>query len=155
MATSQLRPPLVCNVSVFPSSIRILSLSCTDSNHPWAGFQVAQVRVIFEIPDKGLNDLFPALPADARPKHLAYVEWFTPFTLPHPDHGLYTITRSLMGTSRRCSIIPLEQIERSCHLYPEFGPVAPREWTSSTVLDLCPSFYVNPFVDKYTYKLIY
>lgn len=114
-----------------------------------------QVRVVFEIPEKGLNDLFPALPPSARPKHLAYVEWFTPCTVPHRDHGLYTITRSLIGTSRRCSIIPLEHLERSCHLYPQFGPIAPRDWTSSNVLDRCSTFFVNPFSDKYMYKLIY
>ncbi|KAI0737930.1 hypothetical protein C8Q80DRAFT_1222642 [Daedaleopsis nitida] len=116
---------------------------------------VAQVRVVFKIPSKSLPYLFPRLSASAYPHHLAYVKWFTRLNTSHPDHGLYRISRSLRGSARLASIIPIEQLERSCHLYPDFGPVAPREWTSSTVLEDCSHFYVNAFADRNMYKLVY
>ncbi len=119
------------------------------------GYRVAQVRVVFKIPERGMAELFPLMMPDRRLKHLAYVEWFTPLTTPHRDHGLYRITQALRQGARLGSIIPVDELERSCHLYPDFGPTVPRDWTSSTVLELCPSFFVNAFSDKYMYKLLY
>lgn len=101
-----------------------------------------------------MSVLFPRIPPSERPRHLAYVEWFSPFDrAPHPDHGLYKVTRSV--TDRRASIIPVEQIERSCHLFPQFGPVAPREWTCSNVLERCGTFYLNAYADWETFMLVY
>ena len=103
--------------------------------------------------NQGITDV-PRIPPSERPKHLAYVEWFSQFERsPHPDHGLYKVTRSL--TDRRASIIPVERIERSCHLFPHFGPVAPREWTSSNVLEKCGTFYLNAYADLETFMLVY
>ncbi|OSC97878.1 hypothetical protein PYCCODRAFT_1344873, partial [Trametes coccinea BRFM310] len=68
---------------------------------------------------------------------LAYVEWFTPVVSgarnPHPCHGLYKVTRLLRSGTRLANIVPLSNIERSCHLLPDFGTSAPREWSSSDV----------------------
>ena len=78
------------------------------------------------------------------------------FTTPGSDHGMYKISRALnRDKERRAGIVPVESFERSCHLIPDFGPVAPRNWTSSNVLDECKYFFVNPFVDRNTYKLLY
>ena len=112
---------------------------------------------MFKIPDKALPELFPHIPASNRPQHLAYVEWFTPFTEASSQHGLYKVKRSVRARdqARLASVIPLEQLERSCHLLPEFGPVVCREWTSSNVLDRCPAFWVNAFSDRHMYKLLY
>ncbi|TBU39377.1 hypothetical protein BD309DRAFT_1003767 [Dichomitus squalens] len=120
------------------------------------GLQVAQVRIVFKIPKKAIPVLFPKLSDAARPYgHLAYVEWFSPFTNPEPDHRMYRVSRDLGGGGERTgSIVVIDDLERSCHLFPDFGPIAPREWTSSTVLELCPSFYVNPYVDRHMFKLI-
>jgi len=52
-----------------------------------------------------------------------------------------------------CSIIPLANICRSVHLFPKFGPFAPQEWTSSNVLDLCNTFFVNDFTDRHMYRI--
>ncbi|OSD08399.1 hypothetical protein PYCCODRAFT_1482768 [Trametes coccinea BRFM310] len=124
------------------------------------GFRVAQVRVIFKLPEKALGVLFPRLDAAARPRHLAYVEWFSTVhsggANPHPDHRLYKVSRSLHHGSRlaTASVIPVEQIERTCHLLPDFGPVAPRDWTSSNVLEEARTFLLNTFMDRNMYMLI-
>ncbi|KAI0689214.1 hypothetical protein C8T65DRAFT_700339 [Cerioporus squamosus] len=116
---------------------------------------VAQVRLVFKIPDKSMAELFPHIPPVQRLNHLAYVEWFTPFEHASDNHGLYKVKRSLRGRARLASIITIEQLERSCHLFPEFGPVAPRDWTADNVLDKCPAFFVNTFSDRHMYKLLY
>lgn len=70
---------------------------------------------------------------------------------------MYKISRSYRDTVqgfREASIIPISTIKRSLHLYPLFGPVAPREWTSDNVLEECDTFYVNPFSDNYMYNSV-
>ena len=52
---------------------------------------------------------------------------------------------------RRATIIPLDAILCSVHLFPHFGPVTPRDWNSFTVLERCNSFYINPFTDLHNY----
>ncbi|KAI0635780.1 hypothetical protein C8Q77DRAFT_1029643, partial [Trametes polyzona] len=64
---------------------------------------------------------------------LAYIEWFTPFAAPNPVHGLYKVSRSVHGDTRLASVVEVCELRHSCHLLPEFGPVAPRDWSSSTV----------------------
>lgn len=112
------------------------------------GLRIAQVRVVFSVPPRAVASLFRIPP----PQHLAYVEWFTPFAaVPDHDSGMYKVQRSLRNGERQVSIVPVSQIVRSVHLLPRFGPVVPRDWTSSTVLDRAPAFFVNPFLDRHTY----
>ncbi|EPQ50619.1 hypothetical protein GLOTRDRAFT_50393 [Gloeophyllum trabeum ATCC 11539] len=112
------------------------------------GYRIAQVRLVFSVPPRGVATLFKRCP----PEHLAYVEWFSPFSSrPDRKSGMYKVTRSIQNGERLASIIPVSQIERSIHLFPKWGPVAPREWSSSTVLDLAPAFFVNPFLDRHTF----
>ncbi|KAI0953789.1 hypothetical protein AcV7_007219 [Taiwanofungus camphoratus] len=94
------------------------------------GYRVGQVRLIFHLPLKS-------------------------FTAPDPNHGLYKIRRCIRDGARLASIIEVRNIRRSCHLYPEFGPVTPREWTSSNVLDKSPSFWINSFADRHTYMTVF
>lgn len=90
------------------------------------------------------------------PKTLAYVEWYSPFTRPDRDHLMYKVSPCpLPDSGFLASIIPLANIRRSIHLIPQFGPAAPPEWTSSNVLDLCKSFYVNTFTDRHLYRILY
>ncbi|OJT02126.1 hypothetical protein TRAPUB_7421 [Trametes pubescens] len=117
-------------------------------------YQVAQLRLVFQVPARAKVTLFPNHPSP--PQYLAYVEHFTAFAqAPDPVSGLYQVSRAVRGTSRLASIIPVDQIVRSCHLFPRFGAVAPREWTSSNVLERCSTFYVNAFTDRNTYRLVY
>ncbi|KAJ7312551.1 hypothetical protein DFH08DRAFT_791323 [Mycena albidolilacea] len=118
-----------------------------------AGYRVAQVRVVFSLNARHIATLFS--PGIVPPKHLAYVEWFSPFTEPEPDHLMYKVNRSLKDGDRLSSIIPVANIRRSVHLLPKFGPVAPAEWKSTNVLDRCRYFYVNSMSDRHIYTTLF
>ena len=96
-----------------------------------------------------MDTLFPNTSAADRPKHLAYVDWFSKFThYPDSSHQQFKVTQSLApGGGNLASIVPITSIISSVHLLPKFGEVAPRHWTCSNVLDKAPSFYVNSFGD--------
>ncbi|KAJ3554685.1 hypothetical protein NM688_g2979 [Phlebia brevispora] len=101
------------------------------------GYRVGHVRVIFTIPQRDLASAFSPEKVDSVPEHLAYIEWFTPFRQPDPDH------------------VPLSRIRRSIHLLPRYGAQAPREWTSANVLDHCRTFYANSFGDRHMYGILF
>ncbi|KAG2124671.1 hypothetical protein DEU56DRAFT_963354 [Suillus clintonianus] len=113
--------------------------------------RVGQVRAIFALPPTSILMLFS--PTVQVPSHLAYIEWFTLFP-PAPDrnHGFYKLSWALArGGERLASIVPIANILCSTHLVPRFGAVAPREWTSGTVLDDCESFWLNLYLDRHTF----
>ncbi|KAJ7804028.1 hypothetical protein B0H14DRAFT_3113367 [Mycena olivaceomarginata] len=118
-----------------------------------SGYRVVQIHVIFTLRQHHLRHLF--LPGVVPPTYLAYVEWFSPFTTPEPDHLMYKVNRSLKDGERLVSIVPVGNIRRSVHLLPKFGPVAPAAWKSSTVLDQCKTFFVNSMTDRHIYATIF
>ena len=71
---------------------------------------------------------------------------------------MYKVSRSRIGGrvggDLRADIVEVRFIRRSCHLLPLFGPVVPRDWTSSTTLDTCEHFFLNPFSDYHMYMSI-
>ena len=104
---------------------------------------------MFQIPRRAINEVAPVL--DTSP-HLAYVEWFSPLAAtPDPKHRMYKVTRLIQSGRRSASIIRVDSILSSVHLFPRFGATTPREWNTFTVLDQCNSFYVNPFADIDSY----
>jgi len=121
-----------------------------DPSNPFSGYRIGQVHVVFELPDKAIPKVFGSL--DTPPKHLAYVEWFTPIpATPDPKHGMYRVSKLMENGCRSASVIRAETIIRSVHLVPQFGPVMPQGWNSFTVLKLCNTFYINPFADVHSY----
>jgi hypothetical protein len=53
---------------------------------------------------------------------------------------MYEVSQSLNATGECLAlIIPVDEIHRSVHLYPKFGPIAPHDWTSSNILERCTS----------------
>lgn len=135
-------------VVTWPTSITILTQSI--------GYRVGRVRLVFTLPKKTCDEFLPGVIA---PGPLAYIEWFTAFTNPDPVHGMYRVTRCRgpePGRARLASVVPVKNIRRSCHLFPVAprGGIYPRDWTSSTVLDLCDSFWVSPFSDTHMYMTL-
>ena len=111
--------------------------------------RVAQIRVVFQFPKSAVSSIFlssrPPPPVD-----LAYVEWFSPLSMPDVNHGMYRVSRSYRNNRRLASVIPLSEVCRSVHLFPVFSPV--EQWQSQTVLDECRNFYVNPFLDRHMHQ---
>ena len=59
---------------------------------------------------------------------------------------MYQVSRSTRSGYRQASIIAVDQIERLIHLVPKFGRQVDRTWTVDDVLELCKTFYVNPYL---------
>ncbi len=137
---------------VFKVSATLLLFLC--KTHCIVGWCAGQVRCIFSLPKEALKRWFPA--GDFAHKHLAFVEWYTPFAKAPIDANsqMYRIKPLLEHSQRKASIVPCSLIRQSLHLYPRFGAVAPAEWKSSNVLALAESFYVNPFIDRFNYSIL-
>ncbi|KAH9830310.1 uncharacterized protein C8Q71DRAFT_817709 [Rhodofomes roseus] len=117
------------------------------------GYRIGQVRAIFALPPHLQRMRLNATRADT---HLAYVELFTPF-LDEPERWskLYQVSRSVLRGRRLATVLPLQQIFRSCHLLPDpKAEVIERDWTSDTVLELCEDFFLNEFCDHHMYAFV-
>ncbi|KAI0683940.1 hypothetical protein BC835DRAFT_1515409 [Cytidiella melzeri] len=119
------------------------------------GYHVGRVQLVFSLPPAARRLLFTH--ESAVPTHLAYVEWYTKLRpRPEADHLLYKISPLVDDRGDPiCSIVAVKDIRQSAHLFPKFGPSAPSEWTSSNVLDLCQTFYINSFSNKFMYWTMY
>ena len=117
----------------------------------YIGPRVAQVWVVFQIPNVAIPKVFPS-PETRVPTHLAYVEWFSAMSITTDPWHMMQKVLQLTQRGRRCvDIIPADLILGSVHLIPQFGRVVPHEWNSFTVLKQCESFYINPFKDLDSY----
>jgi hypothetical protein len=111
--------------------------------------RVGQVRAVFSIADSAAQQLFGT---SQPPKHLAYIEWFTPFRPCQESHiGMYKISRSLQGNARMASIVIASRVRQSIHLFPCVGPSISRTANSSNIIDNYDSFLVNPYTDSLTF----
>ena len=55
-------------------------------------------------------------------EHLTYIEWFSTFSVPNPDHGMLRLN---CMPDHIVSIVPVLSIRHSVHLFPKFGPKVP------------------------------
>lgn len=108
------------------------------------GYHVAQVCIIFVLPEHYLYH-----------KPLAYVEYFTAFTTQWQYSDFYFVKWSIKGGSgrREARVVALRSIWCSCHLIPVFGSATNPTWTADNVLEKCPSFYVNSYLDTDTFQI--
>jgi hypothetical protein len=110
---------------------------------------VAQVRVVFTIPNVAAEQLFGPTPPSS---YLAYIEWFMEFRPhPEPNHGMYKVSHARHGPLRVASIICVTNISQSIHLSPLVGPTVSRDLSSDTVLEQLDHFLINPFQVSETY----
>ena len=65
-------------------------------------------------------------------------------TAPEHDSSLYKVSRMVWNGWRVASVIPVESILYSVHLFPHFEQDM-QNWNTFTVLDSCHSFYLNSF----------
>jgi hypothetical protein len=107
------------------------------------GLQVAQVRVIFDLPPH--FGIFP--------HPLAYIEWFTPLGRPDASTGIYSITRSTRQTRRNSAIVSVDNILRGCHLIARYPREVPSSWTSENILEQPIQFLFNPYINVDTFTL--
>ena len=125
---------------------------CTffSANHSIIGYCVAQVKVVFKIPQSDTH--FQSLHS----KHLTYVEWFSPFRrAPEPHHGLYQISQSTQHVHREVTVIEISRICQSVQLFPCFSGSWRLNWTSDNVLEKCDTFFVNSLQTQQLYLTVY
>ena len=62
------------------------------------------------------------------------------------------VSRSTQNHCRRVSVIPVELILQSTHLFPKFpASVFNADWASEHVYQQATTFYVNPFIRHYDF----
>ena len=116
-----------------------------------SGYRIAQIRVVFKLPTS-VHDRYET----PQSKHLAYIEWFSPFTRsPEPHHGLHKVSRVLPSNLRESEIVEVSRICQSVHLFPCFGGAWRSSWTPETVLGKYDTYLVNSFQNRQSYLTVY
>lgn len=68
---------------------------------------------------------------------------------------MYEVQRAIdLSGTPLASVVRLGAVRRSCHLLPNWGKKANLLWTNENVLDVCPSFYLNDFLDSHLYQAL-
>jgi len=105
------------------------------------GVQIAQVHIIFKLPDHlGLY-----------PHPLAYVEWFTSLCRRDPISGQFIVTHSMRNHRRNVAVISMDRFTHPCHLQAQCGRSISSDWSSENVLEIVSAFHVNSYIDLDTF----
>ena len=122
------------------------------------GTRAAHLKAVFRLPDTidGNTVNWPGTSSGM----LAYVEWYTKFTLSADKyHNMYTLALPPTRTdgTKQGAIISLSQIRQACHLIPHYDKhlVIPRTWTTDNVLDLSGHFWLNNWASLYAYQTLW
>ncbi|KAF8193195.1 hypothetical protein K438DRAFT_1589717 [Mycena galopus ATCC 62051] len=108
------------------------------------GLRVAHVKVLFQLPP--VYRLHTDHP-------LAYIEWYTPFGVPDPITGLFTVRRSTRNNHVYGEIIGVDRIVGNCHLLPKYGRTKDPAWTTDNVVQRCAAFFPSPYSDTHSFCL--
>ncbi|KAJ7216094.1 hypothetical protein GGX14DRAFT_341079, partial [Mycena pura] len=63
----------------------------------------------------------------------AHIEWFRPLNSFDKTLAMFKVTPAFRQQARHASIVPITQINRSCHLIPKFPPKVDRTLTADDV----------------------
>lgn len=88
------------------------------------------------------------------PSPLAYVEWFDISPEKDEASGMYAVTRPARRFIRH-EIVPLNLVQRSCHLIPQFGKEVRLDWSSDTTLLKQRMFWLNNYSDNLAFQTLY
>ncbi|KIM58472.1 hypothetical protein SCLCIDRAFT_128060, partial [Scleroderma citrinum Foug A] len=103
--------------------------------------QIAQVHVIFKLPDHLGHYLHP----------LAYVEWFTSLCRHDPISGQFIVSHSTWNHQRNVSVISADRFVCPCHLQAQCGRNISSDWTANNALETASAFHVNSYIDLDTF----
>jgi len=117
-----------------------------DRKGPLDGLAVVQIRLIFQLPE-----IF-----GHSPHPLVYVHWFKPLREPVDGLGMLQVSFSSHNRRQRASVIPLTDVQQSCHLIPAFGSGSAKElgWTAEKVIQEAALFYLNPYIRHYDFYFL-
>lgn len=116
-----------------------------DSN---AGYQVAQVRMIFR-PNVHDGHMLHG-------KHLAYVQWFTKPEGPQKDNNMYVVQRRLTSEGARTGdVVDISSIARFVQLIPKFGRTVSSVIDCENSMEIVKSYYINSFADKEIFQTVW
>lgn len=115
---------------------------------PTAGYQVAQVRMIFR-PNVHAGHMLHG-------KHLAYVQWFTTPEGPQKDNNMYIVQRQLTSEGTRTGdVIDISSIARFVQLIPRFGRTVSSLIDCENSMEIVKSYYINSFADKEIFQTVW
>ena len=107
------------------------------------GVRVAEIRVIFTLPSHLGSFQHP----------LVYLHWFTPIRVWDNTVGMYRLGRLTRNHRPHAAVVSIERIIQTCHLLPRFGSAPiPRSWLTDRVLDKANDFYLNRYINLYTFE---
>ncbi|TDL30148.1 Zn-finger domain-containing protein [Rickenella mellea] len=130
----------------FDTAFVIDDLELYNAEKGIAGLKVAEIRVIFTLPEE----------LGYWPHPLAYVHWFKPLTTRETGIDMFKIGRARRNLEPHSEIISVDRIARGCHLIPKYGTgtINPT-WTTANVMEKAKEFDVNKYINFDIFDLLH